>query len=282
MRSSVERRDDRHEPIRITPESAGWQYLSFSIHSLGPGERVAARLPDREVAIVLLEGRATLRLDGAEHDVARRSVFTELSAVGYLPPGAEHEVIAHDDVIVAIGSAPATGRYEPRLIEPSQIRSEVRGGGAALRHVNHTLAPPIEAERLILYEVYVPRGTWSGWPPHRHDGIEGSPYLEEVYYFRLDRPEGFWMHRNFAGPADDERFDETVTGGDGDAALVPYGYHSSVACPGANMYFLNFLAGEPEDGERSTPPCFHSDHTWIESDWGAGAWELPIIGHESS
>ena len=48
---------------------------------------------------------------------------------------------------------------------------------------------PLPAEHLILYEVYVPRGTWAGWPPHRHDGVQGSPYLEEVYYFRLDRPE---------------------------------------------------------------------------------------------
>jgi 5-deoxy-glucuronate isomerase len=278
MRSSVERRLDRSEQIRVTPETAGWTYLAYSLHVLEPGQTVGDELADRETAIVVLEGQADLQLGGEAHAVARRSVFTELSPVGYAPPGVAYEVTARTGLVVAVGSAPAEGRYPARLIEPSRIRSEVRGGGAALRQVSHTLAPPLEAERLILYEVYVPRGSWSGWPPHRHDGEEGSPYLEEVYYFRLDRPEGFWMHRNFAGSNDGREFDETIVGGDGDAALVPFGYHSSVACPGANMYFLNYLAGELVDEARSTPPCFHSDHTWIESDWGHGAWELPIIG----
>ena len=34
------------------------------------------------------------------------------------------------------------------------------------------------------------------------DAIDGSPYLEEVYYFRLDRPEGYVLHRNFSDGAD--------------------------------------------------------------------------------
>ena len=47
---------------------------------------------------------------------------------------------------------------------------------------------------------------------------------------------------------------------DGDVALVPKGYHTSVACPGSNMYFLNYLAGELQDDERRTPPCFMAEH----------------------
>jgi len=58
---------------------------------------------------------------------------------------------------------------------------------------------------------------------------------------------------------------------------VPAGYHTSVACPGANMYFLNYLAGDLIGDERSTPPCFAAEHTWIEADWTAGEWSLPIV-----
>ncbi len=269
--------------LSVTPDSAGWRYLSFSVIELAPGEHHSQLLDGAETAVVPLAGRGTVGLDGQSHDVARTSVFAELAPIAYAPPGVQVAIDAGDQGLTfAIGSAPAEGWYPARLIPPSTIRSEVRGGGAALRQVNHTLAAPIEAERLILYEVYVPRGTWSGWPPHRHDGVDGSPYLEETYYFRMDPPEGFWMHRNWedgtgydgAGP---EPFDDVLTGSDGDCALVPGGYHSSVACPGANMYFLNYLAGELVGPERSTPPCFHSDFTWIESDWGAGAWELPVV-----
>ncbi len=269
--------------LAVSPETAGWRYLSFSVVTLAPGDRHHQLLDDAETAVVPLAGRGRLRLGDQSHDVGRVSVFTELAPVGYAPPGVEVVVDTGDSTFTfAIGSAPAEGRYPARLIPPSTIRSEVRGGGAALRQVNHTLAPPVEAERLILYEVYVPRGTWSGWAPHRHDGIDGSPYLEETYYFRMDRPEGFWLHRNWddgSGYEGDgpEPYDDLMSGGDGDCALVPGGYHSSVACPGANMYFLNYLAGELVGDERATPPCFHSDFTWIESDWGVGEWNLPVV-----
>ena len=43
------------------------------------------------------------------------------------------------------------------------------------------------------------------------------------------------------------------------------------------MYFLNYLAGELSDGGRGTPPCFMAEHTWIESDWTAGEWGLPVV-----
>ncbi len=264
--------------LPVTPDSADWRFLSFNIVELAPGESHDHRLDDQETAITPLSGAGTIALDGTSHEVSRTSVFDQLAPIGYAPPRTDVTVTAADQPLTfAIGSAPAEGRYEAKLVQPSTIRTEVRGGGAALRHVCHSLAMPIEAERLILYEVYVPRGAWSGWAPHRHDGVDGSPYLEEVYYFRLDRPEGFWMHRNWHDESDpDPAWQEIYQGGDGDFALVPGGYHSSVACPGSNMYFLNYLAGEPVGDERGTPPCFSSEHTWIESDWSQGEWSLPL------
>ena len=210
-----------------------------------------------------------------EVTITRGSVFGELGRVVYLPPGTPYEITTDQSLVVAVGSAPAEGGYPARVIEPSEMRVELRGGGQSHRQVVHTLAHPLPAERLILYEVYVPRGTWSGWPPHCHDGRDGSPYLEEVYYFRLDRPEGYVMHRNWRT---EENFDETVVAADAEAVLVPKGYHTSVACPGVNMYFLNYLAGELVGSRRRTPPHFASEHTWIEADWSAGAWGLPVAG----
>lgn len=261
--------------LSVDPATAGWQYLSFAVVDLAAGGAHHHLLTDQETALVPLAGEADIILAGSTHRLTRTSVFDSLAPVAYAPPGVAIEVSATEPFTFAIGSAPAEGRYEARIIDPSVIRSEVRGGGAALRHINHTLAAPIEAERLILYEVYVPRGTWSGWAPHRHDGVQGSPYLEETYYFRLDRPEGFWIHRNWDD--DGDGFDQLLQGGDGDCALVPRGWHSSVACPGANMYFLNYLAGELVGDDRATPPCFHSEFTWIHSDWQAGAWKLPMF-----
>ncbi len=266
--------------LEVTPESAGWQNVAFAVYRLGADDTHRDVLADRETAIVPQSGSGRVLVEGQTVPIARTSVFDELGRIVYVPPGVEFVIESDGDLLVAVGSAPAEGRYPTRVFEPSEMRSEIRGGGASYRQVIHSLAYPLPAERLILYEVYVPHGTWSGWPPHRHDGIQGSPYLEEVYYFRLDRPEGYLMHRNFAdgeGLDGDDDFDEVAVAHDGDAVLVPHGYHTSVACPGSNMYFLNYLAGELIGDERRTPPCFHADHTWIEADWEAGAWSLPGV-----
>jgi 5-deoxy-glucuronate isomerase len=260
--------------IEITPESAGWSYLSFSVVELGPGGEHSSLLSDQETAVVPLRGSATVRVGDIETVISRTDVFEQMPRVAYAPPGVPIEIVAAESFEFAIGSAPAEGLHPARIFEPTDMKSEVRGGGAARRQVNHILAPPIPAERLILYEVYVPRGSWSGWPPHCHDGYDGSPYLEETYYFRLDPADGFAMHRNWRV---DEEFDEVLTAGDGDCALVTKGFHSTAAAPGNHMFFLNFLAGELVDGERVTPPCFHPAYTWIEDDWDAFGWDLPRV-----
>lgn len=267
---------DRTVRLSVTPESAGWTYLSFAVVDLAPGERHQHLLADQETAVVPLRGAATVKTGDVEDRVSRRDVFDEMPRVVYAPPGAPIEITASEGerFEFAIGSAPAEGIYPARIIEPAEMKSELRGGGAAYRQVNHVLAPPVDAERLILYEVYVPRGSWSGWPPHCHDGFDGSPYLEEVYYFRLDPADGFCLHRNWRV---DEPFDEVLTANDGDCGLVTKGYHSTAAAPGSHMFFLNYLAGELVDGDRVTPPCFHQAYTWIEEDWDRFAWDLPRV-----
>jgi 5-deoxy-glucuronate isomerase len=267
--------------IDITPTSAGWGHVGFTLVHLDADAGVSSYdLPadDRERAVIAQRGHGEVFVDGTPvAQLARDSVFTQMSALVYVPAGSSLRVTTDGPFTFAIGSAPATvGSLSTRVITPAEMRTETRGGGAAYRQVVHILAPPLAAERLIMYEVYVPRGTWSGWPPHCHDGQDGSPYLEETYYFRLDRPEGFATHRNWRHHGDDP-FDDTVVVGDGEVALVPAGYHSSVACPGANMYFLNVLAGDLLFDERATPPCFAAEHVWIADDWTVGQWNLPVV-----
>ena len=279
--------------LHATPHNVGWRNLEFAVVEVRPGQPHYGRADGRETAIVTLSGTGTISGGGVHARVQRTSVFEQVASVAYFPPGTDYTVEADgaaegDDasgptLTVAIGSAPAEGLLPARCIEPWEMRTEIRGGGQSHRQVVHTLSHPLPAERLIVYEVYVPRGTWAGWPPHRHDGVDGSPYLEETYYFRLDRPEGYVLHRNFcdgAGPDEhglDDHFDDVSVAHDGDLVCVPMGYHTTVVSPGSNMYFLNFLAGDLLMDERVTPPCFHADHTWITDDWEAGAWGLPVV-----
>jgi len=276
-RNIIKASDDFGEILKVTPEIAGWKHLSFSVCNHGDGKGYHDMRDGLETAIVPLSGSGKFIVAGQEYTLSRTSVFEQMPHILYVTPGESIELEEGGDLTFAIGSAPAEGRYPTRLFKPSEMNSEIRGGGASLRQVNHVLAGKLPAERLILFEVYVPRGMWSGWAPHCHDGRDGSSYLEETYYFRMDPGNGFWMHRNWR---EEENFDEVICGGDGDCALVSKGYHSSVACPGSNMFFLNYLAGDLLDEKRNAPLCFDEQYTWIHEDWEKSKWELPVVSSD--
>lgn len=263
------------EVLRVTPQIAGWDVLDFSVMVLDSGQTWSTMTGTREVAVVPLAGEFTARVGGDQYRLRRASVFTEMPSVLYLPPETTVEILAATATEFAVGGAPAEGRYPVRLFEPREMKAEVRGGGGATRQVNHILAHPLPAERLILYEVYVPRGGWSGWPPHCHDGYEDSPYLEETYYFRFDPPDGWGIHRNYRVDYD---FDEVFSVQDRDVVMVTKGYHSSGAAPGSHMFFLNYLAGTPRNEERAIPPFFQPEYRWIDGNWDVDAMTLPAVG----
>ena len=261
--------------IDVTPESAGWTHLAFKVVSIKKGQLFSQQSAGNEVALVPLAGKGKAQVAGQQFDLSRESVFIDMASVLYVPP--EHEITVHAKTVFefALGSAPAEGKYPLRLFTPTDIKSETRGGGSATRQVFHVLAHPLPAERLILYEVYVPGGNWSGWPPHCHDGYGGSPRLEETYYFRTNPAYGFAMHRNYRIDTD---FDEILPVYDGDLVLVTQGFHATAAAPNCNLYFLNYLAGELLDEARATPLVDDPNFAWIKNDWEANKMKLPVFG----
>ncbi|MDE2634885.1 MAG: 5-deoxy-glucuronate isomerase [Chloroflexota bacterium] len=261
--------------LDVTPESANWQYLSFRIVRITGHQAYLHNTERTELALVPLEGAGTVQTGAGDFALRRAGVFVEKPSVLYLPPGQEFGVITDGEFEFAIGAAPAEGRYPLRLFAPDEIRAEVRGGGAARRQVHHTLAHPLPAERLILYEVYVPGGAWSGYPPHCHDGYGGSAHLDETYYFRTEPANGVALHRNYRR---DEDFEEIFAVRNRDLVLVTQGFHSTAAAPGSNLYFLNYLAGELIDDDRKTPPYDDPDYAWLKEDYTSNRMRLPLMG----
>ena len=258
----------------MTPESAGWSFLSFSVLQLHADQRIEGGTGHEELLIVPLSGRAVVHAAGVAHDLHRTSVFEQLPAVVYLPPSTPYVLQAGDGCELAMGSAPAEGVHPARRIAPEEMFVEMRGGANVTRQITHVLAPPLPAERLVVFEVYTPSGNWSSWPPHRHDGREDSPYLEETYYYRVDPAEGFAIQRVYSP---DASLDELVLARNGDVVRVPEGHHPVVAAPGSNVYYLNFLAGP----ERSTAVADDPDYRWMRDDWEGKALTLPIGGRAS-
>ena len=258
--------------IHVHPDQIGWKFLGFDLRHLAPSEELTMRDADREIAIIPVRGEAVVEAQGQQLVLARRGVFTDTGSVLYVPPDTPIQFRARESFDFAVGSAPARGTYPLRFISHDEVSIEQRGGANARREVHHVLAPPLPAERLISYEVFLPGGSWAGWPPHRHDGVDGSPYLEEIYFFLFDRSDGFGFHRNY----DADGYDETFVVRNGDCVAVPKGYHVTTSSPGNNMWILNFLAGDLVGEERSRGPYFDPTTTWICDDWSRGQLQLPF------
>lgn len=247
--------------MEITPESAGWTYVGFKLLTLARGESASGGETERETCLVILSGKCDVRVGEQtfENIGARASVFEEKAPYAvYAPAGATYTITARSALEVALCSAPASQRGEARLITPDAISTEARGQGTNTRYVRNILPETETAESLLLAEVITPGGHWSSYPPHKHD-TDAQPTetaLEEVYYHRLDPPQGFAFQRVYT---DDRTLDETVCVEDGDVVLVPRGYHPVGAPHGYNLYYLNVMAGPKRKWIFKNDPA----HAWI-------------------
>jgi 5-deoxy-glucuronate isomerase len=244
---------------RVTPESAGWRYLSFCVERVeGSGDRLTG---PQETALVLLEGAFTVEADGRHFELGpRSSVFEQLPWTLYLPRDTEYRI--EGEAAFACASARCNVRREAVLQRPDEVDVEVRGAGNATRQINNMIQPGFPAERLLVVEVLTPAGSWSSYPPHKHDEDRGDTEarLEEVYYYRAPAPEAFGLQRLYSPEYD---VDETWAVRDGDVLQVPYGYHPFTAAPGYDFYYLNALAGDRHTMAASDDPAL----AWVRGTW---------------
>ncbi len=230
----------------VTPDSAGWDYVGFSLYHLQAGERAREATGEREVILVLVEGKASITAAGREWGVLgdRMNVFEKTPPhCLYVPNGNEWSLVAETNCIVAVCSAPGAGGHEARRIGPAGITLTQRGKGVNTRFINNIA---MEAEdycdSLLVTEVFTPDGNWSSYPSHRHDedNYPDITYLEETYYHRINPADGFGIQRVYT---EDGSLDETMAVKDGDVVLVPRGHHPCGAPYGFEMYYLNVMAG---------------------------------------
>jgi 5-deoxy-glucuronate isomerase len=247
--------------LEVTPQSAGWSHVGFQVVKLDPGQRHEGGSPDREACLVLLSGTANIVAGdlSAGNAGGRQSVFDDVPpAAVYVPAGVGYSVTAVSSLELAIGTAPASGGGQPRLIDPAGMSREVRGTGTNQRFVRNIIPETEPAESLLVVEVITPGGHWSSYPPHKHDtATEGEETaLEETYYHRLNPPQGFAIQRVYT---DDRSIDETITVEDGDVVMVPRGYHPTGAPHGYDLYYLNVMAGPNRKWIFRNDPA----HDWI-------------------
>jgi len=262
------------ETFRNRIDNFGYEYLSFETRKLQQGQRYEAETGANELAIVVLGGVCSVQSSRDEwrRIGGRKSVFEGLPYTLYLPLKTSFTVTADSDCDLAFCYCRAEDEHPARLVTPDQVSIEIRGGGNATRQIHAMIPPEFPAHRLLVCEVFTPAGNWSSFPPHKHD-VHNPPAevdLEEIYYYRIDRPEGFAIQKVYTP---DRHIDETLTVRDGELVLVPEGYHPVVAAHGYNVYYLNALAGSARSMASSDDP----DYAWVRNAWGEKDPRLPMV-----
>jgi 5-deoxy-glucuronate isomerase len=234
---------------------AGARELTTRRICLEPGTAATFSAPDEETVVVLQQGRGTFTTDARRWPVSRDGVFTERATALYLPPGVDLGIKADTPLEAVLFSTPAKTRGESYLAIPDQVQVNQRGRGIYTREVHNIFVDDPHVTRLMVGETFNPPGHWSSFPPHKHDGRDGEPCLEEVYYYRVDPPQGFGQQMLYT--SDGESITHSVR--DGDTVLLPYGYHPVSSPPGYRLYYLWGMAGEQRKLALHEDPA----HKWI-------------------
>jgi 5-deoxy-glucuronate isomerase len=268
---------------QVSAEQAGWQYLNMAARRLNAGESWHANTGDHEFAHVILGGIGTVRTSQGDFERVgrRRDVFSGMPYAVYLSRGVDFEIEALTDGFEVASCWVASEQDHPaRLVTPQDSQIELRGGGNASRQINSIIPPGFDCQRIVAVEVYTPSGNWSSYPPHKHDvhrvdaqGTLLEADLEEIYFYKIDRPEGYAYQRVYTDSRD---IDAVMMAQNHDCVLVPEGYHPVVSAHGYTTYYLNFLAGSAQSLANSDDPAY----AWVKAGWQSIDPRLPVVSHE--
>lgn len=244
----------------ITPESAGWSRVGFSVYRLKSGQTMEQATGEKEACVVIIGGKANITAGSErfENLGERDNPFEGKPWSVYVPWHSSYQVEALSDVEIAVATAPGADGFPPRLIHPDTVKFTTRGKDTNTRHVYDILPETEPANALLVVEVITPSGSWSSYPSHKHDtdNFPNETALEETYYHKFNPPQGFGFQRVYT---DDRSLDETMCLHDGDVVMVPRGYHPVGTAHGYDLYYLNVMAGPKRVWKVNTEQC----HRWL-------------------
>ena len=272
--------------VEVTPVAVGWDTINFQARRLEQGNTWSFATDGHELALVVLGGQLNVESNrGAWQGLgSRANAFSGLPTALYLPRDTSFTVTAATDVEFAVALAKTEIDFPSRLVMPSDVEIEIRGGDNATRQINKIMPPGFPCARLVVVEVYTPGGNWSSYPPHKHDihkvGSDGAILeadLDEVYYYKIDRPEGYALQRIYTDPESPLHragypIDVAVIARNNDVVLIPEGYHPVSSPVGYTSYYLNVLVGTAQSLAATDDPQF----AWVKDSYQTRDPRVPI------
>ncbi len=228
--------------IAVTAANSTNKHLAYGRIILNASvSSVAFSNTDRETGLIVLSGEAVVATCG------QKIALGKFDSV-YIPRDSSVDVTSKSGVDIAEFSADVEHRYPLQVVRFSEISQDptqvftAGSGTAACRHLHMCLAKNVSAGRLVAGFTWSEPGHWTSWPPHEH-----SAMLEEMYvYFDMPAPAfGIQLVYN------NTEYPELITVvRDGDAVLMPSGYHPNVSVPGHRICFLWAMAAHREIVDR--------------------------------
>lgn len=234
---------NRHKgrEVSVSPENSAMKHLAYGRIILDQEiPRVQFSTADREVGLICLSGACSISAAGETYDLGRYDSI-------YLPRDEQVEVKTTSQVDLAECSAEVENRYPLQLVRYADVEKNgalkfQTGGSSNTRTVNITLGKNIEAGRILAGFTTSEPGHWTSWPPHEHASM-----LEELYvYYDMPAP-AFGVQFVYTDP-DEPEFIGIVR--DGDAVIMPEGFHPNVSVPGYPINFVWMMAAHREVEDR--------------------------------
>lgn len=242
-------------------KDGNFKYIKgFEVLSLKSCATASLKTGDCETGLVILNGSCDIDIDGKSYkDIGSRdSVFAGSPTGVYIPIGKKYTITSRGGAEIAICSSVCDKTSEFAIIKPSDIKEMEVGKDNWKRHVRIIIGPSSPSVNLIVGETLNPPGNWSGTPAHKHEKVNppAESLHEELYYFKVDKPQGFGIERLYSP---EKNMNELIYLKDNTVTFMPWGYHQIVAAPGYTLYYLFFLSGEGKSLAGFADP----DHKWL-------------------
>jgi 5-deoxy-glucuronate isomerase len=259
----VFRKTNQHKGryISVTPDNSTNKHLSYGRIMLGTGSRtVAFNNGNQETGLICLGGRATVTTGQKSFDIGQYDSI-------YIPRDSHIEITTDSIVDFAEFSSDVEKQYPLQFVSYAEISKDPAlrfstGTAGQSRHLSICLGKNVQAGRLLVGFTFSDPGNWTSWPPHEHAAM-----LEEMYvYFNMPAPAfGIQMVYN-----NTEYPELVVPVRDGDAVLMPAGYHPNVSVPGHSIGFLWAMAAHREGVDRqfgvvNVQPAFNKNGSGLEA-----------------
>ncbi|HKV92687.1 MAG TPA: 5-deoxy-glucuronate isomerase [Candidatus Angelobacter sp.] len=263
LQRMIFRRTNRHKGRRIsvTPSNSTNKHLSYGRIILDAGNSsVSFDNDNQETGLICLSGRATVKAGQSHFNLGQYDSI-------YIPRDSHIEISTDLAVDFAEFSSDVEKQYPLQFVPYSEIAKNpslkfTTGTPGQSRHLSICLGKNVEAGRLLVGFTFSDPGNWTSWPPHEHAAM-----LEEMYvYFNMPAPAfGLQMVYN-----DTEYPELIVPVRDGDAVLMPAGYHPNVSVPGHSIGFLWAMAAHREQEDRqfgvvNVQPAFNKSGSGLEA-----------------